>query len=329
MLKSSYLIAVGILVAGAMAMSPAAAQERWTAVTIQPSAKAVSVGLFEAMFAEIKEKTNGAVAIDLKLSSQLPISASDYTQAVGDNVVQIVDDGYAVGNVPALGILKLPMLVQSIEEAQKLAEIALPTINKSYEEKGAIVLGSYFMPSQVPFATGDFARLSDLNGKKIEVDSPQQDHFVKTFGGVGIVVSPADVPTAIQRGTLDIVITASAGGGKIWGDMLTHTYRLPVSEFPLMVAVNKDAFEALAPETQATIREIVQRHMPGFTEAYVADEAKVTEELAAKGMKVVEPSAEDIALATEKMTPYWEEWARSQGADMEALLKEVRAALGR
>ena len=315
--------------AAALASAPAAAKEKWTAVTIQPSAQAVNIALFKEMFAEIEKKTNGLVSIDLKLSSQLPISASTYTQAAGDGVVQIADDGYAVGNVPIMGIMKLPMLIQSPQDAQKVAEIAMPYLRKGFEQRGVVVLGNYFMPSQVPFAKGTFTKLSDLAGKKVETDSPQQEFFVKAFGGTGIVVSPQDVPTAIQRGTLDLVITASAGGGKIWGDMLTHTYRLSVSEFPLMLIANKDAFEALPKEAQTTIREIVASRMPDFTKAYAEDEGKVTKALEAKGMKIIEPSAEDLAAATEKMKPYWEQWAKANGPDAEAMLKEIRAALGR
>ena len=329
MVKGLRRSVAGAAVAVMLAVSPSVAQQRWTAVTIQPSARAVSVPLFNAMFAEIKDKTKGLVSIDLKLSSQLPISASTYTQAVGDGVVQIVDDGYAVGNVPILGILKLPMLIQSIEEAEKVTKIALPQISKAYESKGAIVLGAYYLPSQVPFAKGNFTKLSDLAGKKVEIDSPQQDHFVRTFGGVGLVVSPADVPSALQRGALDIVITASAGGGKIWGDMLANSYRLSVSEFPVIVAVNKEAFGKLPKEAQDTIREIVARHMPSFTKAYVDDEVTVTGELQGKGMKIIKPSAEDLTLATEKMRPYWDEWAKSTSPEAQALLKDVRAALGR
>lgn len=329
MVKLLRSIAVGLAAAASIGIVSVSAQERWTAVTIQPSAKAVNVEIFKSMFEEIKEKTGGAVTIDLKLSSQLPISASAYTQAVADGVVQMADDGYAVGNVPILGVMKLPLLIQSPEEAEKVAKLAMPYIQKGYEEKGAIVLGNYFMPSQVPFAKGEITKLADLAGKKVETDSPQQEFFVNAFGGTGIVVSPADVPTAIQRGTIDIVITASAGGGKIWGDMLNSTYRLSVSEFPLMVIVGKDAFEALPKETQDSVREVVTRRMPEFTKAFSDDETKMTETLREKGMKIVEPSAEDLADATQKMQPYWDQWASSAGADAQALLKEIRAELGR
>jgi TRAP-type C4-dicarboxylate transport system substrate-binding protein len=289
----------------------------------------VNIPLFNEMFTEIKEKTNGLVSIELKLSSQLPISASTYTQAVGDGVVQVVDDGFAVGNVPILGVLKLPMLIQSIDEAEKVAKIAFPHISKAYAGKGAVALGSYFLPSQVFFAKSEFNGLSDLVGKKVETDSPQQERFVKAFGGVGLAVSPADVPTAIQRGALDVVITASAGGGKIWADMLTHNYRLSVSEFPVIVAVNMEAFEALPKEAQDEVRGVVEKHMPRFTKAYVEDEIKVTEDLKRNGMKITTPSSADLTAAAEKMAPYWDQWAKATGPEAEALLKDVRAALGR
>jgi TRAP-type C4-dicarboxylate transport system substrate-binding protein len=319
----------GVAFAALTAFASVAGAETWTAVTIQPSAQSVSVPFFQSIFDEIEKQTGGDLKIDLKLSSQLPISASTYTQAVGDGIVQIADDGYAAGNVPIVGILKLPMLIQGMDQAKKAAEVALPAISAAYEKDGALVLGSYFMPSQVPFGRSVIQSLADLKGLKLETDSPQQEHFVKALGGIGIVVSPADVPSAIQRGTLDAVITASAGGGKIWGDMLSSNYRLPISEFPVMFAVNKAAFEALSPENQKIVRDVVAERLPKLTDVFAEDEAKVTKALADKGMKITEPSAEEFAQATEMMKPYWDEWAASQGPRTQELLAKIREALGK
>ena len=41
----------------------------------------------------------------------MPIKADSITAAVGDNVIQFGDDGFATGTIPITGVLRLPMLL--------------------------------------------------------------------------------------------------------------------------------------------------------------------------------------------------------------------------
>jgi TRAP-type C4-dicarboxylate transport system substrate-binding protein len=49
---------------------------------------------------EMEKETGGAVTIRLHLGGSLPIDTTTITQALSDNVVQLGDDGYFLGNVP-------------------------------------------------------------------------------------------------------------------------------------------------------------------------------------------------------------------------------------
>jgi TRAP-type C4-dicarboxylate transport system substrate-binding protein len=68
---------------------------------------------------EIEKATNGALKVRLHLAGTLQINASNITQAVGENVVQIGDDLFNSGNIPVAGIPRLPMLIQSYEDFAK------------------------------------------------------------------------------------------------------------------------------------------------------------------------------------------------------------------
>ena len=46
-------------------------------------------------------------------------------------------------------------------------------------------------------------------------------------------------------------------------------------------------------------------------------------------MTVTKEDPQDIEAGTKLMVPYWEEWARTQGPDAIAALKQVRTAIGR
>src|SRR5262245_65119928 len=93
--------------------SRASAAEAWNFYMHQ-SAPNFATSRGAKMFTEeIEKATNGALTARLHLAGTLQISASNVTQAVGGNGVQIGDDLFNSGNIPVAGIPRLPMLVQS------------------------------------------------------------------------------------------------------------------------------------------------------------------------------------------------------------------------
>jgi TRAP-type C4-dicarboxylate transport system substrate-binding protein len=136
-------------------------------------------------------------------------------------------------------------------------------------------------------------------------------------------------PPALQRGVVEGVFTASAGGGKIWGELLTHNYRLGPNYFESFVIANKDAFKALPAESQAALRRIVGEVAPTITATMAREEAEVTAALKAKGMTVTEARAEDVAAASKRMADFWDEWAKAKGPEHVEALAKVRAAIGK
>src|SRR6185295_3745323 len=87
---------------------------------------------------EIEKATAGALKVRLHLAGTLQINASNITQAVGGNNVQVGDDLFNSGNIPAAGILRLPMLIQSYEDFTKADAVLKPYIEKAYGAKGSV-----------------------------------------------------------------------------------------------------------------------------------------------------------------------------------------------
>ena len=79
--------------------------------------------------------------------------------------------------------------------------------------------------------------------------SPEQGRFVEDFGGAAITLSGAEVPTSLERGVIEGVLTASAGEAKNWYEFLPYNYRFAVTYGNSMIIANADAFEALSAET--------------------------------------------------------------------------------
>lgn len=316
--------------AACMALAlPAQAAEQWNLYVYNAVGTVPAVrGLTKAM-EEIEKETGGQLTVRLHLGGSLPINTTTITQAVADDVVQLGDDGYFLGNVPIGGILRLPMLIQSPAEYQKAAAIMDPYLQRAFDKKGVVVLGQYLYPYQVAYSSKKFSSLADIKGQKLRVTSPEQGEFIKRMGGVPVTIGAPEVPSALDRGVVDGVLTANSGGGILWKDLLKFNYRIGINYFNSVVIANKERFNKLSPDMRAKVQKAVRDNLPQITAQMANEEDGLSKKFAEGGMTVTDASAADVALAVKTMAPYWDEWAKTRGPEAQEALAKVRAALGR
>jgi len=149
------------------------------------------------------------------------------------------------------------------------------------------------------------------------------------FGGAAITLSGSEVPTSLERGVIEGVLTASAGGAKNWHEFLPYNYRFAVNYGNSMIIANADSFEALSPETQETLRAIVAEEGPATTAAFLEDEEAQKASQSEAGMTLVEEAEGDADMARERLAPFWEEWAEQNGPEYVEALQTVRDAIGK
>ena len=123
---------IATLAAGAVA-APAVLRAQspttWIVYTYVPAATLAPAKVFQEIIERVAKETNGGFQLKYHLGGALTIKATDITTAVGDNIVQIGDDGFQQGNVPITGILRLPMLITNTAEFEKaLARMAVGTV---------------------------------------------------------------------------------------------------------------------------------------------------------------------------------------------------------
>src|SRR6188474_1454747 len=229
----------------------------WTAYTYVPAATLAPAKVFQEIIARVSKETNNGFQIKYHLGGSLSIKVTDITTAVGDDVIQLGDDGFQQGNVPITGILRLPMLITNAQEFEKALAIMKPYVEKAYDKKGATVLATYYFPVQIAWSNKKLTSLEDLKGQKIRATSPEQIEFLKRFGANGLTVGGSEVPSALERGVVDGVLTANAGGGKIWKDLLKYCYEIGLNYFEANVAVNKEAFAKLPPAYKESLTKAV------------------------------------------------------------------------
>jgi TRAP-type transport system periplasmic protein len=314
--------------AAALAGVGASAAQSWRAYTYNAVATVTAVKGLNALFEAIEKDTQGQLSVRLNLGGTLPISATNITQAVSDNVVQLADDAFFVGSVPVGGIVRLPMFLRSRPEFEKGWDVESGYLRDEYAKRNVVLLGRYIFPENVFWSRRKLSALADIGGQKIRVVSPEQAEFIKVLGGIPVTLGTSEVAAGIDRGVIDGALTASSGYGYVWRDLLKYSFRLNVSFIDSLILVNKGAWDKLAPELRAKVQALVNDHTRRMTDAMAAEDAALTKKLADGGMVVTEPSAAELADAERRITPYWKEWGEKRPAAQEALAK-VRAAVGR
>jgi TRAP-type transport system periplasmic protein len=276
----------------------------------------------------ITSETGGDVSVRLNLAGTLQIAVSDISTAVAQGVVQMGDDLAFSGNVPVGALVRLPMLVHSYEEFETTSEIIRPYVEESYARLGVVVLASYAYPMQYIWARRDITSLDALNGARLRVASPEQSEFISRFGGSSVSMGPAEVPSALERGIVDGLVTGSVGAD-LWQDLLSYGYLVGLNYNQVYIIANQAAFERLSSENQEKVRAAAEEVAEWNTQAMRDEDSEIIQRLGVAGFTIVEPSQEDLDRAIAEVEPFWDEWARGQGEVAQRALAEVRAALGR
>lgn len=302
----------------------------WNAYTYVATPKITSGTMMKKIAQQVTEQTGEELTVALHYGGSLPIQATNITQAISRGaVIQLGDDGFPYGNIPIAGTLNLPMLLTTEKQFETAIEIMRPHIEKAFAEHGIELLAIYHYPQQVAWSSEKLTSLADLEGMKMRVTSPQQAAFVEAFGGIPVTLGTPEVAPALQRGVVEGVFTASSGGARTWGDMLSYNYRLGPNYFASFIIANKQAFEQLDSETQKTVRSVAQELSAWATEQMKKEEKRITQEMAERGMTVTEAKAADIKEGAERMASYWEQWAKEQGSTAVKILDKIRAAIGK
>jgi TRAP-type C4-dicarboxylate transport system substrate-binding protein len=298
----------------------------WVYYSPQSSPQYITPRAAQMFVDKVKEATNGELDIKFRLFGSLSIQAADVTQAVSDNVIQMGDDQIFSGNIPLAGIVKLPGLAGTFEEYDKAEAAVRPIVEAGYGEKGVMVLHGFAIPQYI-WGNTKLESLADLEGLKVRTGTPEQAEFVRKLGATSLTMGPAEVPSALERGLVDAIVTG-IGGGELWQDQLKTAYLYPVNFNGIYIVVNKAAFDALTPDQQQAVLQASKETDQWLRETSMAEDTADLEAMRAK-LTITDPTPEDIAMAAELMPTIWEDWAKQHGSEGEEVLATVNKALGR
>jgi len=128
---------------------------------------------------------------------------------------------------------------------------------------------------------------------------------------------------------VDGVLTANAGGGKIWHDLLKYCYDIGLNYFEDNIVVNKEAYAKLPAAYKESLTKAILDLTPKMTSMMAQEEIDEAAKRKAEGMVQTHATPDDYKRGAERMESFWDAWAKRYGAETQEALKKVRTALGR
>ena len=316
----------GVALASLLGVSAAGAQTLLRSSDTHPDGYPTVEGV-KAMAAEVKEKTQGRICIEVFPSSQLG-EEKDTIEQTQFGVIDMIRASFGSFNdiVPITQTVSLPYLYKSDEHLHKVMDGPIgQEIAKGFEEHGLVPLAYYdggarsFYNAKKPIKT-----VEDLKGLKFRV--MQNDVFVDMMTALGATATPmpyGEVYSSIQTGVIDgaennFPSYDSSGHAEV-AKYFTLDQHLMVPE---LVAVAKTSWDKLSPEDQAIMREAAQNSATLQRRLWAEQEKASEDKVAAAGAEIIKDV--DKTAFIEAMAPVYEKYVTTPEA--RDLVKRIQEA---
>lgn len=315
--------------AGFAALTPlaASAQTRWQMATPYADGNLHTRNI-RTYVQEIEQAAAGRLSIQVHSNGSL-LKMPEIKRGVQTGQVQmgeILLTAYA-NEDPIFDADALPQLVTNFQQAKRLADLQRPFIEARFARQGLVLLYMVPWPPAGLYAQEPINSLEQLRGARFRTYSPMTNRFAQLIGAQPTLVQSAEVPQAFATGVVSAQVTSAATGvdTQAW-DYAKVFIPLGFTMTKNAVFVSRRALEALPRDLQEAIRAGAQRaEARGYQLAEQATrETEAT--LAARGMQVMQPSAQLLADVARVGRVMADEWVQRAGADGRRLLEQYRAA---
>lgn len=183
---------------------------------------------------------------------------------------------------------------------------------------------------QLPWTNKPLRTIDDWQGMKVGADSLGRQ-AIEAFGGTGMNIPFGEIYTGLERGLMDGMVSGDLTGMSMgFYENASYLNLWPFTEaFPLMIVMNRDAFEALSPELQTQVmNSLLASRDHVITNLVPVVKEKTYRLIEEAGVTVVQPDAAEIAKARELAAPILDAWLAEAPENLE-LVKILEQATGR
>jgi len=254
----------------------------------------------------IGKASGGSIKGEIKPQTDLGLKGFEIMRLLKQGVFNYAHGvmGYVSAENAMFDGVDLSSLAQDITTERKVVDAYMPIMAKKFEEiYDSKLMQLYPFPSQNLWCNAEINSIDDLKGKKVRTYTASLADFVQGVGGTPVTVAFAEVIPALQKGVVDCGITGTmpAYNAK-WYQAATHAYTMRVGWGIAFGAISLKTWNSLSADQQKTLTSEINKLTDRMWEETGKEDALAIQCLTGKecplgpvgGMKLVEPSAEDI-----------------------------------
>ena len=323
-----HMTRLSLSLAGALLLSlPAAAQTKWNLPAAYPpdNFHTENLNLFAK---DVADATGGKLQITVHANASL-FKAPEIKRAVQTGQAQVGEVLMSLheNEDPIYGVDVVPFLATSFDQARKLWEAQRPALEKKLSGQGLMLLYAVAWPPQGIYAKKDLNTVEDMKGLKWRAYNVGTSRIAELVGAQAVTIQAAELPQALATGVVNSFMSSGSTGydSKVW-ETLTHFYDTQAWVPKNMIIANKAALEALDKPTQEAVLKAAKT---AEERGWKLSEEKTkwyTDQLAAKGMKVLPPSPELKAGFQKIGEQLTADWLKKAGAEGQAIIDAYRKA---
>jgi TRAP-type C4-dicarboxylate transport system substrate-binding protein len=315
--------------AGAVVLAlPAAAQTKWNLPAAYPTDNFHTENLTQ--FAkDVSDATGGKLQITVHANASL-FKAPEIKRAVQTGQAQIGEVLMSLheNEDPLYGVDVVPFLATSFDQARKLWVAQKPVLEKKLSGQGLMLLFAVAWPPQGIYANKEINTVADMKGLKWRAYNVGTAHIAERVGAQPVTIQAAELPQALATGVVNSFMSSGSTGydAKVW-ESLSHFYDTQAWLPKNMIFVNKAAFDRLDKATQEAVLKASQVAEDRGWKLAEEKTKWYTDQLAAKGMKVLPPSPElksGFQKIGEQLT---QDWLKKAGPDGQAVVDAYRKSV--
>ncbi|MRD49294.1 C4-dicarboxylate ABC transporter substrate-binding protein [Caenimonas koreensis DSM 17982] len=301
------------------------AQTKWDLPAAYPASNFHTENLVQ-FAADVDKATAGKLKITVHANAAL-FKAPEIKRAVQQGQAQageILLVNFENEN-PLFGLDGVPFLATGYADSMKLYRASKPALEKMFAAQNIRLLYTVAWPPQGIYANRTINSAADMKGLKWRAYSPATAKIAELVGAQPVTVQAAELSQALATGVVDSYMSSGSTGydSKTY-EHIKNWYNTQAWLPKNAVIVNAAAFNALDKPTQdAVLKAAADAESRGWK---LSEEKNgwYVDQLKAKGMNIIQPSAQLSADLKKVGDTMLNEWLAKAGADGKAVVDAYR-----
>jgi TRAP-type C4-dicarboxylate transport system substrate-binding protein len=260
--------------------------------------------MLEPLKKELEEKSKGRIKVAIHPGGALAAAPAHYENVVaGAFDIGWTLQGYTPGRFPLSGIVELPFLWSSAQEATRVfwqMFEELPALQNEYRDVKVLATWTHDL-GQLYTTAKPVRTLEDMRGLKIRAPGPVQVSMLRALGAVPVTMPAGEIYDALERGVVDgLVIGLSAIKGFRLEQLVKHATLANSYVAAMIVAMNQQSYKKLSAEDRALLDNLTGKRMALLGAKNYDDEAD-------DGMDALKKAKANIYQLTPAETEKWKQ----------------------